>query len=175
MNTPTISALEVFPDHLQLLYEAFPQKSKHWAPVSWAGVPSEPLTAIEQICHVLDIEVEGYQVRIRRTLEETNPALPSLDTEAMARDRCYYRKDAAAILQDFRKARSQTMQMLRPLTAAQLERPAQFEGYGQVTLRGLVHYLCSHDQQHLSGMQWLLGKLSSHGDTNAASQETPCK
>jgi hypothetical protein len=22
-----------------------------------------------------------------------------------------------------------------------------------------VHYLCSHDQQHLSGLQWLLGKI----------------
>ena len=30
-----------------------------------------------------------------------------------------------------------------------------------VTLRGLAHYLCSHDQQHLSGLQWLLGKIES--------------
>jgi hypothetical protein len=36
-----------------------------------------------------------------------------------------------------------------------------FEGYGRVTLRGLVHYLCSHDQQHLSGLQWLLGKIDA--------------
>ncbi|ONO51272.1 damage-inducible protein DinB, partial [Burkholderia cenocepacia] len=25
----------------------------------------------------------------------------------------------------------------------------------------LVHYLCSHDQQHLAGMQWLLGKIDA--------------
>jgi hypothetical protein len=30
-----------------------------------------------------------------------------------------------------------------------------------VTLRALVHYLCSHDQQHLAGLQWLLGKLDA--------------
>jgi hypothetical protein len=24
-----------------------------------------------------------------------------------------------------------------------------------------VHYLCSHDQQHLSGLQWLLGKIEA--------------
>ena len=33
-------------------------------------------------------------------------------------------------------------------SAAQLARTAVFEGYGVLTLRGLVHYLCSHDQQH---------------------------
>jgi hypothetical protein len=36
-----------------------------------------------------------------------------------------------------------------------------FEGYGPVTLRALVHYLCSHDQQHLAGLQWLLGKIEA--------------
>jgi DinB superfamily len=168
MNTPTISALLTFPDQLQSLYEAFPRESKHWAPPSWEGIPSEALTAIEQVCHVLDIEVEGYQVRIRRTLEEENPALPSLDTDAMAQDRCYYMKDATSILQGFRSARSHTIHLLRSLAPEQLNRPARFEGYGQVTLRGLVHFLCSHDQQHLSGLQWLLGKLSSSTTSNAA-------
>ena len=168
MNTPTIAALDAFPSQIQALYEAFPQESKHWAPESWEGVPSEPLTAIEQICHVLDIEVDGYQVRIRRTLEEWNPVLPSLDTEALARDRIYNRKDSTAVLTDFRSARAKTTQLIRQLTPQQLERPAQFEGYGQVTLRSLVHYLCSHDQQHLSGLQWLLGKLSSRSTQNAA-------
>ncbi|MFN5163939.1 MAG: DinB family protein [Alphaproteobacteria bacterium] len=168
MNHPTIDALKAFPDQLSSLYESFPLASKHFAPASWEGVPSEPLTAIEQICHVLDIEVEGYQVRIQRTLNEWNPVLPSLDTEAMARDRLYHQKEAAEVLRAFRSARSETLGLLRALTDLQLERPAQFEGYGQVTLRSLVHYLCSHDQQHLSGLQWLLGKLSSPSITNAA-------
>lgn len=169
MNTPTLSALEAFPDQLQSLYDAFPRESRHWAPASWEGVPSERLTAIEQICHVLDLEVEGYQARIRRTLEYRNPALPSLDADAMARDRLYHQKEASVVLCDFRDARSQTLLLLRQLSPDQLERPAQFEGYGQVTLRGLVHYLCSHDQQHLSGLQWLLGKLSSHSSAYAPS------
>jgi hypothetical protein len=40
-----------------------------------------------------------------------------------------------------------------------LTRPAFFEGYRRTSLRGLIHFLCSHDQQHLAGLQWLLGKL----------------
>jgi hypothetical protein len=168
MNQPTFAALEAFPDQLRSLYEAFPLESKHFAPASWEGVPSEPLTAIEQVCHVLDIEVEGYQVRIQRTLDDWNPTLTSLDTEAMARDRLYFQKEALVVLREFRFARSRTLELLRTLTHEQLERPAQFEGYGQVTLRSLVHYLCSHDQQHLSGLQWLLGKLASSSTKNAA-------
>jgi hypothetical protein len=40
-------------------------------------------------------------------------------------------------------------------------RTAVFEGYGPLSLRSLVHYLCSHDQQHLAGLQWLLGKIEA--------------
>ena len=51
--------------------------------------------------------------------------------------------------------------MLSGLEAHELSRPAVFEGYGPVTVQSLVHYLCSHDQQHLSGLQWLLGKIAA--------------
>ena len=168
MDNPTIVALEAFPDQLQSLYGVFPHEFKNWIPPSWDGVPSEPLTAIEQICHVRDIEVDGYQVRFRRMLDEWRPDLPALDAEAMAQDRLYSQQDAAAVLDDFRAARAGTLSLIRTLSSAQLDRPGFFEGYGPVTLRSLVHYLSSHDQQHLSGLQWLLGKLSSRRMPNAA-------
>ncbi len=47
------------------------------------------------------------------------------------------------------------------LTSEQFARTGEFDGYGSLTVRGLVHYLCSHDQQHLAGMQWLLGKIDA--------------
>ncbi len=37
------------------------------------------------------------------------------------------------------------------------------EGYRTLSLRGLLHYPSSHDQQHLAGLQWLLGKIASLG------------
>ena len=39
--------------------------------------------------------------------------------------------------------------------------PAWFESYGAVSLRSLVHYLCSHDRQHLAGLQWLPGQIEA--------------
>jgi hypothetical protein len=159
MHPITLAALEAFPRELEKHYAAFPAEFVHWAPPSWDGVPSEPFTAIEQICHVRDIEIEGYQVRFRRTLDESSPLLPSIDSETLAKERDYGREDAAQVFAQFRAARVKTLDLLGGLDEAQLERLAEFEGYGPVTMRGLIHYLCSHDQQHLAGLQWLLGKI----------------
>ena len=159
MTSITVRALASFPDELEAHYALIPRCHKNWRPASWAGIPSEQLTPIEQICHVRDVEIEGYQKRFRRTLEELNPHLESLDTEEMARVRSYGTSDGNEALASFRIARAQTIELLSGLSEEQLRRPAVFEGYGAVTLQSLVHYLCSHDQQHLAGLQWLLGQM----------------
>ena len=161
MNPATLLALETFPTLLERHYAAFPREFVHWAPASWDGVPSEPFTAIEQICHVRDIEIEGYHERFTRTLNEDEPLLPSIDSEAVARQRNYGAENPSSVFADFRRARAHTISLLRDLDERQLDRRATFEGYGPVSLRALVHYLCSHDQQHLAGLQWLLGKADA--------------
>jgi hypothetical protein len=161
MNEALIRTLAVFPDQFAAHYALIPGSHRNWAPASWEGVPSEPLTAIEQVCHVRDIEIEGYQVRFQRTLMEMKPTLPSIDTEALARERSYATSDANAALAAFRAARAQTVALLLKLQPEQLARTAVFEGYGSVTVRSLIHFLCSHDQQHLAGLQWLLGKMQT--------------
>ena len=161
MHAITLASLAAFPDQLELHYAAFPPKATRWAPASWDGVPSEPLTALEQLCHCRDIEVDGYHVRIRRTLAEERPLLVSIDTDALVRERAYARDDAMRALAAFRAARLQTLAVISGLTDTQLARTAVFEGYGALTLQSLIHYLCSHDQQHLAGLQWLLGKYDA--------------
>ena len=161
MHAVTLRALADFPDQLEAHFAAFAPEFVHWAPPSWDGVPSEALTALEQLCHVRDIEIDGYHVRIRRTLAESIPTLASIDTDALVRERAYARDEPARVLAAFRAARAQTLEMIAGLSDAQLARAAVFEGYGPLTLRSLVHYLCSHDQQHLAGLQWLLGKADA--------------
>lgn len=161
LDSATLQALSTFPGQLEAHYAAFPAGLRHWVPTLWEGIPSEHLTAIEQLCHVRDIEIDGYQARFRRTLEEDKPFLGSLDTYGLARERDYGKADAHKVMAEFRAARERTLKLLAGLSTEQLARPAEFEGYGPVTLKGLVHYLCSHDQQHLSGLQWLLGKIEA--------------
>ena len=161
MHPVTLRALADFPDQLEAHFAAFAPAFVRWAPASWDGVPSEPLTALEQLCHVRDIEIDGYQLRIRRTLAEASPVLASIDTDALVRERAYARDEPARVLAAFRAARMHTLAMLAEVSEADLARTAVFEGYGPLTLRSLIHYLCSHDQQHLAGLQWLLGKADA--------------
>lgn len=167
----TLNALASFPDQLAVHFAAIPPDRRAWAPPSWQGVPSEQLTAIEQLCHVRDIEIDGYHVRFQRTLSEHRPSLPGIDTYAYARDRDYASADPDQVLAEFRTARATTLRLLQDLDEASLSRSADFEGYGQVTLRSLIHYLCSHDQQHLAGLQWLLGRM--HAETGSRPWSVP--
>ena len=167
MNAPhdlhaTIDALADFPERLERLFYCFPPELRRWAPPSWDGVPSEKLNAIEQICHVRDVEIEGYRIRFERTRLESSPVLPDLPGEEMAQERRYSAQDPLAALRDFARARAVNVEAIRHFTEDQLKRTAIFEGK-VTTLMGLVHFLGSHDYQHLSGLQWLLAKSEQTG------------
>jgi hypothetical protein len=161
VDKSTLDALAAFPDQLEAHYAAIPASFRNWAPALWDGVPSEPFTAIGHICHVRDIEVDGYHMRFDRALRESYPALASLDGMALATLRLYATANAQEVLTEFRKARFHTVSLIASLAPEQLTRRAMFAEYGSVSVRGLVHFLCSHDQQHLAGLQWPLGKIES--------------
>jgi DinB superfamily len=169
MHPITLTALASFPQQLEAHYAAFPAQFTNWKPDSWEGVPSEALSAIEQVCHVRDVEVDGYHLRFARMLSETHPLLGSLDTDALVVERSYARANVAEVFAAFRAARLQTLALIESLTPEQWERMGEFEGYGPLTVRSLVHYLCSHDQQHLAGLQWLLGKVNAATAKNSRS------
>jgi len=161
LHPATLQAMADFPRQLEQFYEAIPESHRNWTPASWEGIPSETFSALGQVCHVRDIEVDGYHLRFQRTLAETNPLLELLDGYVLEKERDYASADAQEVLASFHAARAKTLDILAGLTPQALARTAEFEGYGALTLRSLVHYLCSHDQQHLAGLQWLLGRIDA--------------
>jgi hypothetical protein len=161
INDPTLELLALVPGQLEALFNEVPIEFRAWSPSSWMGIPSEAFTAIEQICHVRDIEIDGYQVRFKRILEEESPTLESVDSYVISKERHYCTANPEEVLGHFRSAREETLRLLKSLQAPQWNRTANFEGYGHVTVRSLMHYLSSHDQQHLAGMQWLLGMMNA--------------
>ena len=164
MTDPTLQALAAFPQQLEAHYAAVPAHLQRWVPAAWDGCPSEHFPALGQVLHVRDIEVAGYHVRFARTLREDRPVLADIDSYALARERGYADAgagDARTALAEFRVARAHTLGLLADLHPEDLARTAVFDGYGPVTVRGLMHYLCSHDQQHLAGLQWLLGQMEA--------------
>ncbi len=148
-----------FPTALGRRLQRCPNAGLDFAPEDWTGSPGEALTVRQQVCHLRDIDIEGYQKRFARVLSERHPRLPSIDGIALAVERQYDQTAVDAAFDAFSAARAQTVRMLRSLKASDLARTGAFEGSGDVTLGGLAHFLASHDLQHLSGIEWLLGKI----------------
>jgi hypothetical protein len=68
------------------LIRQVPSDRLRWKPEVWDGSPGESFSALEHVCHVRDIERDGYRVRIRRLLDENDPSLVSLDGDELARE-----------------------------------------------------------------------------------------
>jgi hypothetical protein len=71
--TYTLQALRSFPSTLRTFMAEAPAHARDWRPDSWDGIPSESLTIRQQICHLRDIEIDGYAVRFARLLREADP------------------------------------------------------------------------------------------------------
>ena len=138
-----------------------PPAAWDWKPADWAVAPGETFSLREHICHLRDIETEGYQLRLQRTRDEFIPDLAALDGYVLAEQRGYARQDPSEALATFGAARAETLALIREFSAADLSRGATFAEYGAVTLHGLVHFLSAHDRQHVACLHWLLGKMST--------------
>ena len=109
----------------------------------------DEFSAVETICHLRDIEVEGYTVRINRLLNEELPSLPDIDGARLAVERHYNSQNIQQALDAFRQARIQNVRILRGLAPEQLGRAGTLEGVGDVTLERLLLMMREHDEDHL--------------------------
>ncbi|MBI1774250.1 MAG: DinB family protein [Proteobacteria bacterium] len=155
MNAETIAGLATMPEAFEGVFRQIPAELLDWKPESWDGMPGETFSALEQACHLRDIEVDGYHLRFRRMVGEDKPSPVSIDSYALARERFYGGQDPAEAMAAFRRARLWTVAMLGGLSKSDWRRLGDFAEYGSVTTAGLLHLLLSHDQQHLACMQWL--------------------
>lgn len=149
------------PDRLEAAFLVVPAEFRSWTPPSWEGIPGERFSPLGQVCHVRDIEIDGYHVRFARMLDEESPDLVSIDGYELAGSRNYEATDASEALAEFRKARATTVKLLQGLTPKQFERRGTFAEYGALNLTSLAHYLSMHDFLHLACLDWLLGQIHS--------------
>ncbi len=121
--------------------------------------PTE-FSALEQVCHLRDIEREGYAVRLRSLLAEDEPALPDVDGAKLARERDYQGQDFAAALAAFAEARRENVAVIEGLTSAQLERAGLFAGVRRVTVADVLEMMREHDEAHRAELQELNAQIS---------------
>jgi len=139
---------------------AFVEAALHEAGEENLGLrPSGEIFAlVEQACHLRDLEREGYLVRVRRVIAESDPELQPFDGTAVAAARNYRSQDARAAARDFARARREVVALLAPLTAGQLRREARF-GAKRICLADLVAMMVEHDREHREEIERLMDSL----------------
>lgn len=109
----------------------------------------DEFSALENICHLRDIEVEGYTKRILRILNEDMPSLGDIDGSRLAMERDYNNQDASVALEVFTTARKRNIEQLRRVIPEQTAREGNLEGVGVISLAKLLEMMLEHDQGHV--------------------------
>ncbi len=111
-------------------------------------------SVLEVCCHLRDYaEIEGE--RVRRLVEEDEPALASYDQEALARGRDYQGDDIWRVRTALRAFWGGLAYQLEGLTEEQWERAGSHPEIGRVTVRSRAERQAAHAQEHLSQLKAL--------------------
>ena len=133
---------------------------KSLSPASVVVRPSpDEFSVVENVCHLRDIEVDGYAVRIRRLLTESNPMLADIDGAKLAIDRDYNRQDLQTALTTFKNAREANLSTLHNAAPDDFDREAELQGVGKINLARLLEMMCEHDEGHLDELRVLQSRL----------------
>ena len=116
----------------------------------------ELFSIIEQICHLRDIEIDGYTLRLERILQEHTPQLADIDGAQLALERKYHEQAVGPAFMAFRAAREINLTKLRGLSETDLERKAIMVGVGEITLAKLIAMWAAHDAGHRRELELLL-------------------
>ena len=120
----------------------------------------DQFSVLENICHLRDLELQGYTPRVRRILAEPDPALADFDGARVAAESSYSNEQPGLALQAFQTARRENVEVLRALTEGQMNREGTLAGVGTITLRRLAEMMREHDEGHLEDLRVLSQRLS---------------
>ena len=127
---------------------------------AWTRRPGNGgFSLVEHVCHLRDIDEDGYRERVARILAEERPSLPDIDGDALARQRDYQSQDLEAALSAFAAARWQISARLAKLTPEERGRTGLMAAIREITIEGLVGAMLAHDSEHLDQLSELRGEL----------------
>lgn len=137
-----MSELAGMPDYLARAFEGVS------AVDAASAAPDGSFGPVEQCWHLADLEREGFGIRIRRLLTESQPHLPNFDGAAIAQQRGYRGRSLAEALAVFRAARQDNLAMLGEVRAADWTRAGTQDGVGAVALCDIPAMMAEHDAGH---------------------------
>ena len=145
-----LNSLETTPATLKSIAEKLTDDQLRFKPAR------DVFSFLENVCHLRDLEREGYTERIRRILDEDAPALADFDGGRIAAERNYNAEDFSKALEAFTQARRENMGRIKTCDATALGRTANLEGVGPITLERLAIMMSEHDSDHLQQISDLL-------------------
>jgi len=144
-----IAVLSEMPDNLKSRLDSLSDEQLRFKP------DGGYFSILENICHLQDIEIEGYGVRLQRLLTEQHPRLPDLNGGQLALERRYNEQKLQPALDAFIHARYTNLRILESVTKTQLARSGFLEPIGEITLGRLLELWVEHDQGHIRELEKL--------------------
>jgi hypothetical protein len=154
-----IESLAAMPDRIRALLDGVCEMELSRKPAP------DVFSLRENVLHLRDIDIEGYEKRILRALAEENPFLPDVDGAKLAVERDYNNQPLLPALEAFAQSRARS---INRLAGADLERVAEMEGVGPVTIARLLQLWAAHDAGHLADMKALLAGRAGRTTATAA-------
>jgi len=119
-------------------------------PEAWVHRPAEgEWSVIEILCHLADMDAEVNLPRLHKLLQETNPFVAGMDTDAWADARQYIQRDGMQSFHDFVTARLELITFLESLSPDEWQRQARHAIFGPTTLHEMAIFAAGHDRLHV--------------------------
>ena len=148
-----VAFLEETPEQIRLLASGLASEELRWKP------SADEFSVLEQVCHLRDLEREGYGKRISRLLSESEPLLTDFDGGRLAKERDYNSQSYESGLGDFARARDLNLRLVKTLSPNHLLRSGVLDGVGAITLGRLLLLMQEHDQSHLDELKDLRARM----------------
>lgn len=149
------ATLAAMPAKLKAIVDVIPERQ--WRTRPRAG----GFSLVEHLCHLRDIDGDGYSVRIERMLAEERPVLPDIEGAQLAVERDYQAQDPRAALESFTTTRWAMVGRLGKLEPIQRRRIGLMAGTTEIDIDGLVSAMLAHDSEHLDELATLGAELGA--------------
>jgi hypothetical protein len=119
--------------------------------VGWHPAPGEWCVK-EALGHIIEAEQRGFAGRIRIILENDEPDFLAWDQEVVERERNDCARDLRDLLDEFFQIRSESCELVRGLSDADLQRGGMHSKVGYLRVNDLLHEWLYHDRNHVRQM-----------------------
>lgn len=143
-----IAKLSAVPEQIEAVVHGLSEQQLSWK-------PTELFSIRENVLHLRDIDVYGYEKRLRLMLTEDYPVLSDIDGAKLAIERNYNELSVEPALADLRRSRTTSVQRLKGMPARDLDRRAEMQGAGPISVRRLLELWIEHDRGHVADLMEL--------------------